>query len=62
MALTYIRISPEDYCYYGNLTAINVLAGGSNYDVINPPNLVISDNIGTGATATTTVVGVSRRD
>jgi hypothetical protein len=48
----------EDYCYYGNLTAINVLAGGSNYDVINPPNLVISDNIGTGATATTTVVGV----
>lgn len=48
----------EDYCFYGNLTGINVLAGGSNYDVINPPNLIISDNIGTGATATTTVVGV----
>ena len=47
----------EDYCFYGNLTGISVLVGGSNYDVINPPNLVISDNIGSGATATATVVG-----
>ena len=47
----------RDYCFYGNLTGIDVLVGGSNYDVINPPNLIISDNIGSGATATTTVVG-----
>ena len=47
----------EDYCFYGNLTDINVLVGGSNYDIINPPNLIISDIVGSGATATATVVG-----
>ena len=47
----------EDYCYYGNITKIDVLAGGSNYDVINPPKVLISDSVGTGATATASIVG-----
>ena len=47
----------DDFCYYGKLTSIDVLAGGSDYDVINPPNIIIEDSVGTGATATATVVG-----
>jgi len=47
----------NDYCYYGNLTGVKVLSGGSNYDIINPPNIIISDSVGTGATATASVRG-----
>ena len=47
----------EDFCYYGNLTSVDVLSGGSDYDVINPPKIIITDSVGTGATATATVVG-----
>ena len=47
----------EDFCYYGKLTSVDVLSGGSDYDVINPPKIIITDSVGTGATATATVVG-----
>lgn len=47
----------DDFCYYGNITAVDVTANGSNYDIINPPKIIISDSVGTGATATATVVG-----
>ena len=32
----------NDKIYYGSLQKINVLNGGENYDVINPPNLSVS--------------------
>ena len=35
---------------------------GFGYDVINPPNLVISDNVGLGATANAIVGSVQRID
>jgi hypothetical protein len=47
----------QDFCYYGSITNIDVTAGGSNYDVINPPKIIIQDSVGSGATATATVVG-----
>ena len=39
----------EDFCYYGNLTSVDVLSGGSDYDVINPPKIIITDSVGTGS-------------
>jgi hypothetical protein len=39
----------NDKIYYGPLQSINVLNGGTNYDVINPPLLTISSGIGTTA-------------
>jgi hypothetical protein len=47
----------EDFCYYGNITGIDITSGGNNYDVINPPKVIIEDSVGSGATATATVVG-----
>ena len=40
-----------DEIYYGNLANIDVENGGSGYDVVNPPNINITDSVGTGATA-----------
>ena len=40
-----------DEIYYGNLVNIDVENGGSGYDVINAPNINISDSVGSGATA-----------
>ena len=39
----------NDKIYYGPLESIDVLNGGTNYDVINPPLLTISSGIGTTA-------------
>jgi hypothetical protein len=36
----------NDKVYYGPLSSINVLNGGSNYDVINPPLVTISAGLG----------------
>ena len=46
---------------YGRLESISVDNPGSGYDVINPPNLVISDNTGLGATANAIVSGSVQR-
>ena len=43
--------------YYGKLESIDILAPGSNYDVINPPITKITDNVGTGATGFVAVKG-----
>ena len=40
-----------DEIYYGNVGNIDVENGGSGYDVVNPPNINITDSVGTGATA-----------
>ena len=47
----------KSYCYYGKIEKIDILAGGSDYDVINPPNIIISDTVGSGATATASIIG-----
>ncbi len=46
-----------DKIHYGQLESIDVLGGGKDYDVINPPITKISDNVGTGATGCVAVKG-----
>ena len=43
--------------HYGILNSIDVLSSGEGYDVINPPLLSITDNVGSGATGTCAVKG-----
>jgi len=47
----------DDKAFYGRLTSINVIGGGKNYDLITPPNVVIEDSVGTGASAFAHVEG-----
>ena len=47
-----------DQVHYGKLESIDVLAGGRNYDVINPPFLHIKDSVGTAATGFVAVSGI----
>jgi len=42
---------------YGKIESITVDSSGSGYDVVSPPNVVISDNAGVGATANAAVSG-----
>jgi len=41
----------DDKVFYGKLTSIDVTAGGEEYDLINPPNVIIEDSVGVGASA-----------
>ena len=42
----------DDKIYYGPLDEIKILNGGSNYDVINPPKIIVGDSpLSTGSTA-----------
>ena len=42
---------------YGKIEGIDIVKSGSDYDIINPPLLSISDNVGTGATGYIAVSG-----
>ena len=46
-----------DNVFYGPIEHIDVERGGDDYDVIQPPNIHISDNVGTGATAYAVIEG-----
>ena len=46
-----------DKVYYGPLKKIDVLNGGENFDVINPPNIVIDSGLGNTAFAQPVVSG-----
>ena len=46
-----------DKVYYGPLEKIDVLNGGENFDVINPPNIVIDSGLGNAALAQPVVRG-----
>jgi len=47
----------KDKCYYGKLNSVNILNGGQNYDVINPPVFSVEDSVGSGATGSVSVRG-----
>ena len=47
-----------DYVYWGEIQKISVVDSGTDYDVVNPPRVIVTDAIGSGATATATVSGV----
>ena len=52
-----LNYKSQDVIYYGQLDSIDVFAPGSDYDIIDPPLLHISDPVGTGATGDIAVSG-----
>lgn len=46
-----------DKVFYGPIESINVLGGGENYDVVNPPSVIFESDNGTGASAICCVKG-----
>jgi len=55
-----LNYKSNDFCYYGQLENINVITNGDEYDVINPPDLLIEDAVGTGATGKVSLSGSLR--
>ena len=51
----------DDKVYYGGIQSINVITGGENFDVINPPIAVVEDSLGIGASLITHVNGSLER-
>ena len=47
----------EDAYYYGQIDEVSVLRGGSNYDVINSPQVSVADTVGSGFVAHGNFVG-----
>ena len=52
-----LNYKSKDFIYHGQINNIDILAQGSDYDIINPPDLKIDDNVGSGATAHVSVIG-----
>ncbi|WJZ47963.1 baseplate wedge initiator [Synechococcus phage DSL-LC03] len=53
----------QDRVYYGKLTSIDLINGGEDYDIIDPPNVVVEDSVGYGASAFVHIEGgLSRVD
>ena len=50
----------KDIIKYGKIETIDILSEGTNIDVINAPNLIISDSVGTGATGYAAISGSLR--
>jgi hypothetical protein len=56
-----LNYKSNDEIYFGEIENISVTAPGSGYDVINPPILTITDDIGSGASAHCSVLGSLKR-
>ena len=52
-----LNYKSSDFVYYGGLTSVDVTAGGSDYDIINPPRISVTDSVGSGATGICAVRG-----
>ena len=52
-----LNYKSPDVVYYGQINDVEVLAQGSDYDIIDPPLLFVSDTVGTGATGDVAVSG-----
>ena len=52
-----LNYKSKDKIFYGSIENIDIVNSGSGYDVIDPPSLVISDPVGTGATGYCSVNG-----
>lgn len=46
-----------DKIYYGPLTSVNVLSGGTGYDVVNPPLLTVESGVGVTALMNPIITG-----
>ena len=53
--------SQNSTIYYGEAQSFQVKRGGYNYDVVNPPLIVVNDTVGTGATGTVATEGIFER-
>ena len=56
-----INYKSLDSINYGDIVNSLVIADGDDYDVINPPNVIITDSVGYGATVSVSVVGDLKR-
>ncbi|BCU99006.1 MAG: hypothetical protein CM15mV24_2310 [Bellamyvirus sp.] len=52
-----LNYKAPDVVYYGQIDEVEVLASGEDFDIIDPPQLLISDSVGTGATGNIAVSG-----
>jgi len=52
-----LNYKSQDIVYYGQLDEIEVTSPGGGYDVINPPELLITDSVGSGATGYCAIKG-----
>lgn len=52
-----LNYKSSETIFYGDIENIDVTSGGSEYDIINPPSLDISDSQGIGATGICAVAG-----
>jgi len=52
-----LNYKSKDVVYFGPIEKINILDGGSNYDIITPPTLTITDQVGSGASVYCSVIG-----
>jgi len=48
----------SDVIYYGQINQLNVLNGGKDYDVTIPPQVIVSDDYGSGVLANANTTGV----
>ena len=55
-----LNYKSNESVYYGPIKNIDIASKGTGYDVINPPILHISDNVGSGATGICAVKGSLR--
>ncbi len=56
-----LNYKSSDKVFYGPIEKLLVTSGGNDYDVINPPSLVITDSIGSGCTSYCSVIGELER-
>jgi len=56
-----VNYKSDDKIYYGPLNSITVLNGGSNYDVINLPQLLVSTGLGATALCRPVIQGSIKR-
>ena len=52
-----LNYKSNDFIHYGQIDMVDILSGGSNYDIINPPTVEIKDPVGVGATGFVSVSG-----
>jgi len=52
-----LNYKSKDSVYYGDIEEVEVISGGQNYDIVNPPQLIIQDAIGVGATGYCSIKG-----
>ena len=52
-----LNYKSADFVYYGEVESIDIVKGGKNYDIIDPPKLAVTDSVGAAATGTVSVKG-----